>query len=399
MHFLFCAVGTNGDVLPLLAIAAELRRRAHRTTLIAGRGFAETAASLSVEYVSLSTAEDHKAVARDKPILSTRYAALFMARHSVSWNQTILEAIRNRLSPDLVVVTAERPNLWADLVAHRHFAVPLIRAVIDLPALPDLIPSALPPSQVQRVLDARVGKAWSEYFGQSGTKTALNHIYRITKSVRPLVPTIALWPDWIPTNDKIRGLRKAFGFMPLPAAQNESHSDRIGPRDQLVFVAGTEGTITSWLQHFIDASSAACRELGKPGILIGSNGASDESRPQFGLTSMCFTPLHEVLIGADAVVHHGGIGTSAAALEAGIPQLAIPRVFMQPMNAEWMRRLGVCTVIHPREWTATNATKVLRDLLADQRIKSRAKELATRIDRPAALNAVCTFLENPANYR
>ena len=67
---------------------------------------------------------------------------------------------------------------------------------------------------------------------------------------------------------------------------------------------------------------------------MGGSGEMDESRLGGDLTLIRFAPLNEVLFGAAAVVHHGGIGTAAAALERGVPQVAIPRVFMQPMNAE-----------------------------------------------------------------
>jgi len=43
--------------------------------------------------------------------------------------------------------------------------------------------------------------------------------------------------------------------------------------------------------------------------------------------------------------------------------------------------------------------QICESLAGDQQIKARAQELATRIDRPTALDAVCSFLENPANYR
>jgi rhamnosyltransferase subunit B len=322
-----------------------------------------------------------------------------MLRHSVSWNKMILEAIESRLSPDLAVVAAERPNLWADLVARKLFALPVIRTVIDLPPVAELIPQPLPTSQVQRTLDARIGNAWSKYLGERGTMTTLNHIHRVTRAVRHLVPTIALWPEWIPTGAKLHGFRKAFGFMPNPVAQKGSVLPAVRLGGHLVFVAGTEGTTSGWLKQFTGTSAAVCRESGLSGILIGGKGTPDESDPDSGFVSIGFCPLNKVLAGAAALIHHGGIGTAAAAIESGVPQIAIPRIFMQPMNSEWMRRLGVCTVIHPREWTADNATRSVKALLSNHEMKNRVAELATRIDRPAALSATCSFLEERANYR
>lgn len=191
----------------------------------------------------------------------------------------------------------------------------------------------------------------------------------------------------------------AFGFMPPPGLQPSADTGGIRAPGHIVFVAGTGGTTSGWLKHFIDTSETVCRELGRPGILVGGTGRRDESRSHSALKSTGFAPLQDVLVGAAAMVHHGGIGTAAAALEAGVPQIAIPRVFRQPSNAEWMRRLGVCSVFHPREWTAANALKHISALIVNEKMKSRAQELATQIDRPASLSAVCSFLENPETYR
>ena len=43
---------------------------------------------------------------------------------------------------------------------------------------------------------------------------------------------------------------------------------------------------------------------------------------------------------ASAIVHHGGSGTLAAALRAGVPQLVLPQYFDQPDNAVRIVKLG-----------------------------------------------------------
>jgi UDP:flavonoid glycosyltransferase YjiC (YdhE family) len=407
-HFLFIAVGSAGDVLPLIAIAQAMRQRGHRATLVANYGYAETAAATGIGYIPLSTQSEHEEVVRDKRIFSTRYQAPFHSRHSVRWNRVILETIEACASPDLVIVASERPNLWADLVARRHLSVRSVRTVIDLPILPAFINPGLPAGRVLRVLDAHWGADWAEYLETRGIRAGSNHVPRIWKSVRPLVSTIALWPDWVVDRSERRGLRGLFGFMPLPSAAIKDAERLPAPKHSptngrergghLVFVAGTEGTTGDWLRQFIDVSGEVCRKLGRPGVLLGGTAAPEESPPGGGLSSIAFAPLNEVLADAVAIIHHGGIGTAASALESGVPQVIIPRLFMQPMNAEWLRRLGVCSVVHPREWTTPNAVRCLGRVVGDCTMRSRAAQIAQRIDRTAALNEVCRFLEVPANY-
>ena len=60
---------------------------------------------------------------------------------------------------------------------------------------------------------------------------------------------------------------------------------------------------------------------------------------------------------ARALVHHGGIGTTAQALAAGVPQLIMPLGFDQFDNAARCRTLGVSTALVPRRFTGSNVAQ------------------------------------------
>ena len=66
------------------------------------------------------------------------------------------------------------------------------------------------------------------------------------------------------------------------------------------------------------------------------------------VNSVDFLPLEQILPSTAVIIHHGGIGTAALALKHAVPQLLLPRVFAQPQNSEWMRRLGVGLVLQAR---------------------------------------------------
>ncbi|MDE3197945.1 MAG: transposase [Acidobacteriota bacterium] len=91
---------------------------------------------------------------------------------------------------------------------------------------------------------------------------------------------------------------------------------------------------------------------------------------------------------------NSGLGTAAAALEHGLPQIAIPRVFAQSSNAEWLRRLGVCVIAPPAEWTVDGGTTLVKRMLSDAAIRRRAESMASRVDRRALLDTACRFLLN-----
>jgi hypothetical protein len=69
-----------------------------------------------------------------------------------------------------------------------------------------------------------------------------------------------------------------------------------------------------------------------------------------------FVNLDALLPRVRAVVHHGGIGTTACALRAGVPSVVAPMAFDQPFNARRCADLGAGVVLQPL--TATSAGAV-----------------------------------------
>jgi UDP:flavonoid glycosyltransferase YjiC (YdhE family) len=84
-----------------------------------------------------------------------------------------------------------------------------------------------------------------------------------------------------------------------------------------------------------------------------------------------------------AVVHHGGVGTTAASLRAGVPTLILSTDIDQTLWGARVKRLKVGTA---RRFSATTLQTLMADLrtiLAPQ-YETRAREVATQITKPAA---------------
>ncbi|MEQ0563996.1 nucleotide disphospho-sugar-binding domain-containing protein [Amycolatopsis sp. NEAU-NG30] len=80
-----------------------------------------------------------------------------------------------------------------------------------------------------------------------------------------------------------------------------------------------------------------------------------------------------------AVVHHGGAGTTAAALAAGRPQVVCPFMFDQPYFGRRLAALGVAPPPQPlRELTADGLARAIGDAVAGT-LPARARELGELI--------------------
>jgi sterol 3beta-glucosyltransferase len=81
-----------------------------------------------------------------------------------------------------------------------------------------------------------------------------------------------------------------------------------------------------------------------------------------------------------AVVHHGGMGTTAAGLRAGIPSVIIPTGADQPFWAQRVEQLGVG--VHCASFskvTADQLAAALREVTTDTALRQRAAALGERI--------------------
>ena len=78
-----------------------------------------------------------------------------------------------------------------------------------------------------------------------------------------------------------------------------------------------------------------------------------------------FAPHALVFARASAIVHQGGVGTTAQALRAGRPMLVVPFAHDQFDNAERVRRLGAGIAIPRPKYTAQRASEALERLLGN----------------------------------
>src|SRR5579884_2226108 len=97
-----------------------------------------------------------------------------------------------------------------------------------------------------------------------------------------------------------------------------------------------------------------------------------------------------------AVVHHGGAGTTAIGLRAGVPTLILSTDPNQTIWGAQVKRLKVGTARRFSSTTRESLVADLRNILAPD-YATRARELATRMTKPAeSVAATADLLENLA---
>lgn len=95
-----------------------------------------------------------------------------------------------------------------------------------------------------------------------------------------------------------------------------------------------------------------------------------------------------------AVAHHGGVGTTAAGLRAGIPSIIIPFMGDQPFWGRRLADLGVGTKPIPRkQLTGKRLADAITEAISDSAMRQRAKDLAQKIRDEDGLAQAVAFVD------
>jgi sterol 3beta-glucosyltransferase len=125
----------------------------------------------------------------------------------------------------------------------------------------------------------------------------------------------------------------------------------------------------------------ALTRSGQRGILAGGWGALNatmqHSEHVFFVDSI---PHHWLFPRMAAIVHHGGAGTTGAALRSGIPSVVVPFGFDQAFWGHRVAALGVGPRPLPRsKLTAHSLAKAIAHVVHNPRMHERAAQLGTQI--------------------
>jgi rhamnosyltransferase subunit B len=144
--------------------------------------------------------------------------------------------------------------------------------------------------------------------------------------------------------------------------------------------------------RFFEESAAAAHLLGRRALLLMGKNARPAS-PSKDLFAADYAPYSRVFSQSACVVHQGGVGTTAQALRAGVPQLVMPYAFDQPDNAVRVTRIGAGLSLSRQRYRADKTARQLDRLLAASTYGEHAKEVARRVGSENGASVACDTVE------
>jgi rhamnosyltransferase subunit B len=196
-------------------------------------------------------------------------------------------------------------------------------------------------------------------------------------------------PDW-PPHTRVTGF--VFYNEPKRLPPEVEQFLAAGP-DPLVFTLGS--SVVSTAGRFYQESVEAVRRLGCRAVLLV--GTDPQNRPPEplpeGVLAVPYAPHGSLFPRAQAIIHQGGIGTTAQALRAGRPMLVVPHAYDQPDNASRAVKLGVARTLFPKHYVATRVAIEIQGLLAEPSYAQRAAEVGRMVRAEAGDQQACDALE------
>jgi UDP:flavonoid glycosyltransferase YjiC (YdhE family) len=150
----------------------------------------------------------------------------------------------------------------------------------------------------------------------------------------------------------------------------------------------TPGSFMRQARGFFEAGLKACTALGQRAILLTPYADQVPPLPDFA-RHYPYIALQRLAPRCAAMIHHGGIGTTAQALRAGLPQLLAPVFFDQFDNAARLEALGVGR----RLMDAHDGDEMTKALEAMLLTRQRAGALRAHFAGTDPVTRICEIVE------
>ncbi|MEM0967133.1 MAG: glycosyltransferase [Verrucomicrobiota bacterium] len=406
MKILCVPFGSQGDVDPLFWIADGLARKGHEPVFLLTPFYSFLAEERGFEWHPLGTEEEFASLLSN-PLLWDRFRGPEVLMGEVAKLMERLGTATFEIAEGADLMVTGSLAVSARSVAEKlqipsvtvHLQPVVFRSLENTPVfVPELAWLSRSPRWLRQFLYKLVDwRIWGE------GKKSLNE-FRRSCGLRPIDDfyaeaingcdgVAALFPEWFaPKEVDWPPQLKLFGFpvetverRPLPESLNRFLEDGKPP------VLFTHGSANIHTDSFHRRAVAVCKELDQRCLLVGLK------RPEIDLPNHVFhidrARFEDLFPLCSVVVHHGGIGTLARALQAGVPQVIVPRSYDQPDNGIRIERLGVGKMVRYSQLNSVKFMETIRTVLEGRTFRENCDSVRVRIRNSQVRESLCTWME------
>jgi rhamnosyltransferase subunit B len=405
-------IGSLGDLHPKIAIALELRKRGHSVVFATHKGYQGKIEALGFKFHEMRPdgTDDPVEIAR---MTDSRTGSEYVVRNWLLPNlrETYTDLMDAAKDADCIIAgeIVYAARLVAETLGIRWVSTALqpfsLFSAYDPPVL-----SVFPLLAKLRSLGVTVNRGVIN-FAKSVTKSWAEPIRQMRRELKlpelvgnPLVDdkfspylVLALFssvlakpqPDWA-ANTVVTG----FTFYDDNQNQSEFTPELRHFLDSgeppLVFTLGSANVLNPGV--FYQESIQAATQLNRRAVLLMGGNALLENPPK-DIIAINYAPYSKIFPCACAIIHQGGIGTTAQALRAGRPTLIMPYTYDQPDNAARVERLGTSRTILRKQYSTSQVAKELSELIGNPRYAAKAAEIGCIVQGEDGVGVACDAIE------
>lgn len=408
MKILIVTIGSRGDINPYIAVGRELKKRGHEVLFSASGYFQELAEASGLPFIPHLGREAYLAGINDPDLWNFRKALPTFSRVAlIPALRKIYSIIERERTDDFLLLSS--PFAFASRVAEEKLGIKLVqlhlspsqfRTFDDTAQLAGIPMNRYFPgwfkSMVWYLVDKFViypflGRELNRFRKEVGLEPVgrLMNGWWFSRRFNAMVFSELFasrqqgWPE----------PARIFNFLCFDGYGEISDEAETFLRQGSPPVVFTPGTAFMFGKTFFKESLAALTRLKTRGIFLAPDQASLPEHLPKDVYAAGFLPLGTVLPRCAAIVHHGGIGTLAQALKAGVPQIVRPMAFDQFDNGYRLhqKKLGTCVPV--RQYTSRTLRRKLEYVLNDSTILANCKRISKSIDSEKALQNLVSSIE------
>lgn len=376
--------GSAGDLFPLIPVIHGLAAAGCEVRVASGRGVGLYLRSLGIPTVGLGDGTELRVV-NDPEVFSTRFDGWH------SWRRTVTHYVAPTLGRDVAALSAVVAHWAPDVMVTSGFGA-AARIVAHRQSVPRVELSIYP----QHARLATQGHGWARSYVRLVAELA-------NQSIDDKIAVAELaWgaPADVVLHDRALLGSVESGLEPVGFPYWDAVTGR--PDDEAraaEWLATEQSTVLVTLGSFIGvaqqdawrAAADALARLGRRGLFVGARGhwADEQFAGRPDLCCVGFVPLTHLIKKVDAVVHHGGIGTTFATLHGRRASVVLPQAFDQSFNARLVERAGAGL-----DGSGRDLYEALRQVLRPE-ARAGAEAVANRLVAPdvAAQSATSAVLQ------
>lgn len=428
-ELLMVGFGSLGDINPLIALADRLKEN-RKVTFLANEYFRGHIEASGINYVPIGSIEDQLA-AKETGLISgetvegrrKRYENVIGKSYKITYDY-----IAERVSAGEQLLVITHGNLSPAVMACEAFNIPTVFTHYApsqiMHNFEDIIlcdsfygdnewwsRNVKIPLQIMKMkFGFEVQDQFNAHRKNLGLPPVLSHWEnwlqkfkfkknKIAQSSMRVPLQIVMTPRWFcePMDKSVENFEFAgFPFIEETIGEQEILIDAFIQANGKPIVF-TPGTAVEDVQAFVNEIIPICRKLGSPGIFCSKHGKEAFEQLQkvddVQLLYIEHAKFSHLLPKSRCLIHHGGIGTIAQAIRAGIPQILRPRMYDQPANAVRVMMFGLGGSLFPDAFQADNVANILFHLESNPKNQELLAYYSQLVRSENGVNNCCEKIE------